>query len=384
MFGKMKDFSEKEGNLVLDEIRKKGRNIKFCVLGAGNGGMAMAAHLSIMGFKVNIYNRTPENLRGIQWHGGIQLSGEVSGFGKINIITSDIEEALTDVDILMIVVPASGHRFIAEKCAPYLKDGQIIILNPGRTGGTFEFRKTLVDCKVDKKIFLGETQTFIYASRKMSSASAHIFRIKNEVPLAVLPAYWIPGVLSVIHKAFPQFAPGDNVLKTSLDNIGAVFHPALTIFNTSWIEKTRGNFDFYHDGLSRSLSLILEEIDRQRISVASALGIKVNSAREWLYQVYNSYGNDLYEAIQKTFSYKGIKAPSQINHRYIWEDVPYSLVPISSIGKMFRIKSSTIDAVIHLSEILLKKNFWDEGRTVEKMGIENMTVKEIRQLVVGL
>lgn len=380
----MKDFSEKEGNLILDEIRKKGKDIRFCVIGAGNGGIAMAAHLSIMGFKVNLYNRTPEKLKGIQWHGGIQLSGEVSGFGKIYVITSDIEEAIKDVDILMVVVPASGHRFIAEKCAPYLKDGQIIILNPGRTGGTLEFKKTLVDCKVDKKIFLGETQTFIYASRKVSSASGHIFRIKNEVPLAVLPAYWISGVLSVIHKAFPQFAPGDNVLKTSLDNIGAVFHPALTIFNASWIEKTMGNFDFYHDGLSRSLSLILEAIDRERISVASALGIKVNSAREWLYQVYNSYGNDLYEAIQKTFSYKGIKAPSQIDHRYIWEDVPYSLVPISSIGNMFNIKSSTINAVIHLSEILLKKDFWKEGRTVEKMGIENMTVKEIRQLVVGL
>ncbi len=380
----MKDFSEKEGREILNAIRKKGRDIKFCVLGAGNGGMAMAAHLSIMGFKVNLYNRSPEKLRGIKWHGGIQLSGEVSGFGKIDVITSDIEEAIKDADVLLVVVPAPGHRFIAEKCAPYLRDGQIIILNPGRTGGTLEFKKTLIDCKTDKRIFLGETQTFVYASRSLSSASAHIFRIKNEVPLAVLPAYWIPGVLSVIHEAFPQFAPGDNVLKTSLDNIGAVFHPALTVFNASWIEKTRGNFDFYHDGLSRSLSLILEEIDKERISVASALGIKVNSAREWLYQVYNSPGNDLYEAIQRTFSYKGIKAPSQIDHRYIWEDVPYSLVPISSIGRMLGVKTPTIDAIIHLSEILLRKDFWLEGRTVEKIGIAGMSVKEIRQMVVGL
>jgi len=380
----MKNFNEKEGNEILEEIRKKGRNIQFCVLGAGNGGMAMAAHLSIMGFKVNLYNRSPKRLKGVKWHGGIQLSGEISGFGKIEIATSDIDEAIGNTDILMVVLPATGHRFIAEQCAPYLKDGQIIILNPGRTGGALEFRKALIDCKTDKRIFLGETQTFIYASRSVSFASAHIFRIKNEVPLATLPAYWIPGVLSVIHEAFPQFAPGDNVLKTSLDNIGAVFHPALTVFNTSWIEKTKGNFDFYLDGLSRSLSLILEEIDRERISVASALGIKVNSAREWLYQVYNSHGNDLYEAIQRTFSYKGIKAPSQIDHRYIWEDVPYSLVPISSIGNMFGIKTPTIDAAIHLSNILLKKNFFKEGRTVEKFGIAGMSVKEIRQLVVGL
>ncbi|MCM8788394.1 MAG: NAD/NADP octopine/nopaline dehydrogenase family protein [Candidatus Omnitrophica bacterium] len=380
----MKIFDEKQGSQFLRNLKSKRQSIKFCVLGAGNGGMAMAGHLAIMGFEVTLYNRSEEKLRGIKWHGGIQITGQINGFGEIPLATAEIDKAIGNVDILMIVVPAAAHSFMAEKCAPYLKDGQIIVLNPGRTGGVLEFRKILVNKGVDKKIFLAETQTFIYASRTTSSASAHIFRIKNEVPLATLPAYWIPDILSVIRIAFPQFVPGDNVLKTSLDNIGAVFHPALTIFNVSWIEKTRGNFNFYHDGLSRPLSLILEDIDRERISVASALGIKVNSAREWLYQVYNSHGEDLYEAIQRTFSYKGIKAPSQVNHRYIWEDVPYSLVPISSIGKMLGIKTPTIDAVIHLSEILLKKDFWQEGRTVEKIGIAGMSVKEIRQLVVGL
>ncbi|MCM8817638.1 MAG: NAD/NADP octopine/nopaline dehydrogenase family protein [Candidatus Omnitrophica bacterium] len=379
----MKIFEEKQGNQFLNQLKIRSKDIKFCVLGAGNGGMAMAGHLAIMGFRVNLYNRSQEKLRGVKWHGGIQITGEIKGFGEIALATTDIEKAISEVDILMVVVPAAAHAYIAEKCAPYVKDGQVIILNPGRTGGALEFRKIFIDKGVDKKIFLAEAQTFLYASRLTSSASAHIFRIKKEVPLATLPSYWIPGVLSVIHEAFPQFVPGDNVLKTSLDNIGAVFHPALTIFNTSWIEKTKGNFDFYHDGLSKSLSLLLEEIDRERVCVAAALGIKINSAREWLYQVYNSYGETLYEAIQRSSGYRGIKAPQQIDHRYVWEDVPYSLVPISSIGKMLGIKTPTIDAVIHISNILLKKNFWNEGRTVEKIGIAGLSVKEIMQLVTG-
>ena len=35
---------------------------KFCVLGAGNGGLAMAGHLAIMGFPVNLYNRSKKRL----------------------------------------------------------------------------------------------------------------------------------------------------------------------------------------------------------------------------------------------------------------------------------------------------------------------------------
>ena len=380
----MKDFEEKEGKENLNKIREKGKDISFCVLGAGNGGMAMAAHLAVMGYKVNLYNRTPGRLNGIKWHGEIKVDGEVNGFGKLEIITSDIGEGIDGVDILMVVVPATAHAFLAESCAPHLRDGQIIILNPGRTGGVLEFKKILSDRKITKKIFLAETQTFLYASRTIGPAASHIFRIKENVPLATLPAYWIPGVLSVIRQAFPQFVPGDNILKTSLDNIGAVFHPALTLFNMSWIEHSEGDFDFYLDGLSPSLAKVLEEIDKERIAVAAALGVKVNSAREWLYQVYNSAGETLYQAIHKTSAYKGIKAPPNIAHRYIWEDVPASLVPIASIGDMLGIATPSIKSVIHIASAVHQKDYWKEGRTVEKLGLAGLSVKEMRQLAVGL
>ena len=380
----MKDFEEKEGKEILNKIREKGKDISFCVLGAGNGGMAMAAHLAVMGYKVNLYNRTPGRLSGIKWHGGIKVDGEVNGFGKIEVATSDIGEAVDGVDILMLVVPATAHAFFAESCAPYLRDGQIIILNPGRTGGALEFKKILRDRRITQKIFLAETQTFLYASRTIGPAASHIFRIKENVPLATLPAYWIPGVLSVIRQAFSQFVPGDNILKTSLDNIGAVFHPALTLFNMAWIEHSEGDFDFYLEGLSPSLAKVLEEIDKERIAVAAALGVKVNSAREWLYQVYNSAGETLYQAIHKTAAYKGIKAPPNIAHRYIWEDVPASLVPIASIGDMLGVATPSIKSIIHVASAVHQKDYWKEGRTVEHLGIAGLSVKEIRQLAVGL
>ena len=40
-------------------------SIQFTVIGAGNGGKAMAAHLALMGFEVTLFNRTPENIAAI-------------------------------------------------------------------------------------------------------------------------------------------------------------------------------------------------------------------------------------------------------------------------------------------------------------------------------
>ncbi len=363
-------------------LQKDQKDLKFCVLGAGHGGLAMAGHLALKGLNVNLYNRGRKRIRAVIQRKGIRIEGEVRGFGEIDHASTNIKECLKGVDVLMVVVPSVAHRFIAHTCAPYLKEHQIVILNPGRTGGALEFYNVLKEQGIKRFPFIAEAQTFIYASRSLGPAHARIFSIKNSVPLATLPAYWIPGVLKVINRAFPQFIPGDNIFKTSFENIGAVFHPALTILNAGWIEETHGDFEYYVQGASESISQILEKIDKERLEVAAALGIKVMSAKTWLYTAYSATGKDLREAIYDNPGYRGIRAPERLHHRYVDEDVPMSLVPLASLGRMLKVATPTIDAIIHLASVMRGVNFWEKGRTVDKLGIKGMTIKEIRLLAV--
>jgi len=363
-------------------LKKDINDLKFCVLGAGHGGLAMAGHLGLLGFKVNLYNRGREKIRSVNERKAIKVEGEIRGLGKIDLASENIEECLDGVDILMVVVPATGHRFIAQKCAPYFKENQVVILNPGRTGGALEFFHVLREENLKKFPFIAEAQTFLYASRALGPAHAKIFSIKNSVPLATLPAYWIPGIIKIINRAFPQFVPGDNIFKTSFDNIGAVFHPALTILNAAWIEETHGDFEYYIQGASESVSKVLERLDKERLAVAAALGIKAMSAKNWLYVAYSATGENLYEAIHDNPGYLGIKAPDRLHHRYIDEDVPMSLVPIASIGDMLKVKTPTIKSIIHFASMMRDVDFWEIGRTAEKLGIEGMSIKEIRLLAV--
>jgi opine dehydrogenase len=367
---------------IKELINKDVKDLRFCVIGAGHGGLAMAGHLGLMGFKVNHYNRSADKIRAVQNRKGIKIDGEIKGFGRIELACKNIKECLEGVDIVMVVIPANGHRFIAQKCAPYIKERQIVILNPGRTGGALEFFHALQEKRVEKIPFIAEAQTFLYASRAIGPAQAKIFSIKNAVPLATLPAYWIPGVVKVINRAFPQFVPGDNIFKTGFDNIGAVFHPALTILNAAWIEETHGDFEYYIQGASDSVSKVMEKLDKERQDVAAALGIKAMSARHWLYTAYSATGKNLYQAIHDNPGYLGINAPARLDHRYIDEDVPMSLVPIASIGSMLGVATPTINAIIHLACIMRGENYWETGRTVERLGIKGMTIREIRLLAV--
>jgi len=357
---------------------------KFAVLGAGHGGLAMAGHLALMGFKVNLFNRSKDRLWGVISIGGVSIESDfgLEGFGKINLATTNIEEAISDVDIIMVVVPATAHRYMAEITAPFLKDGQVLILNPGRTFGALEFKQVLDMMNVKTDVIIAEAQTFIYASRVIGPGQARIFRIKNSIPVASIHAYLIPEVLKKLRHAYPQFVAGDNIFKTSFDNIGAVFHPTLCVLNAGWIEDD-AEFQFYVQGATTSVAKVLEKVDEERVKVAAALGIRALTAREWLYLAYNAAGDNLQDAMKSNSGYKGIKAPTRINMRYITEDVPSSLVPISSVGKKFNVQTPTIDSIIHIASCLNQTDYWKEGRTVERLGIQDMTLRELRLLAIG-
>lgn len=374
---------------ILDEYTKDLGDLEVtegmptvCVAGAGAGGLSMAGHLSLLGCPVRLYNRSEPRINPIRYLGGIQLSGVLNGFAKIPFVTTDPAQATAGADLIMVVVPAIGHKEIAALLGPHLTDSQVVLLNPGRTGGAMEFVSVLREKKFPGRPIIAEAQTLLYACRDMYPGSVQVFGIKNAVPVAALPAYLTPDVLALTRKTLPYFVAGDNVLKTSMDNIGSIFHPGITLLNAAWIEETHGDFEYYLEGASPSVTLVLEAMDKERVAVGEALGIGCHTAREWLYLAYGAVGDNLYEAIQSNPGYRGIRAPNRLEHRYITEDVPMSLVPIASIGELLGVPVPTIKEVIHLTSLLHQRDYWAEGRTVEKLGLAGMNVEQIRRTIV--
>jgi opine dehydrogenase len=355
----------------------------YTVIGAGHGGKAMAADLAVKGFAVHLYNRTAERISEIALRGEIELEYEDGAhrLGRLAVVTSDIAEALDGADVIMVVLPASGHRDVARLCAPHLRDGQIVMLNPGRTGGALEFRQILnrEGCTAD--VIVAEACTFVFASRSTGPAQARIFRRKNAVPLAALPAIRTGHVLEVVCEAYPQFIPAPNVLHTSLDNMGAIFHPALALLNAGWIEHTKGEFQFYIDGVTHSTARVLEVLDRERVTIAAALGVRARPALKWLKDAYSAEGRTLYEAIQANPGYQGIRAPRNLRHRYIFEDVPFSLVPLASLGTQFGVNTWAIDAMVRLACVAHGTNYYERGRMVGDMGLKGLRVSEVVRYV---
>ena len=355
--------------------------MKIAVIGAGNGGQALAAFLSSKGYDVSLFNRSLRRIAHIIETKRIRLEGIINGVFKLSLVSTNIEEVIKGRKLIMVVVPAFAHKSIAERIYPFLEDGQIILLNPGRTFGALEFYRTLREKGVRKKVIVAEAQTFLFASRISNPGVVKIFRMKNAVPVSAIPAIENPQLKEILREVIPEFEIAPNTIYTSFNNIGAVFHPSVQLLNSGRIESTAGAFQFYLDGITPSVAKVLEKVDEERCNVMKLFGVEPLTAKEWLNYAYDVVGSNLYEAIHNNDGYQGIYAPPSLYNRYILEDVPMSLVPISSAGKQFGEYTPTIDSVIHIASIMVSRDFWKEGRTMKNLGLEDKGIKEILKIL---
>jgi opine dehydrogenase len=353
---------------------------RIAILGAGNGAHAFAGDLALRGYPVRLYSKFANEIAGLQAAGGITCEGAVEGFGALELTSADMAPVVADADFILVVVPATIHAFMAQACAPHLRDGQLILLNPGRTAGALEFRNVLGRSRVRARVLVAEAQTLLYTCRLSGAARVRISGVKNQVSLAAFPARDTAAVLDRLHPLYPQFVAAADVLETGLDNIGAMFHPATTILSAARIESG-APFEFYRD-MTPGIAGVIEVMDAERLALARAYGVRVESAAEWLARSYEGItGNTLYERIQSNAAYRGIAAPRSLDTRYIWEDVPTGLVPMVALARAAGVPMPTCAGLVDLACALQRRDFWQEGRNAGRLGIEGLSIAQVQAMV---
>lgn len=341
------------------------------IIGAGNSGLAMAAHLSSNGNKVSLWNRSISNIKKLMETHTIRCEGVIQGDFKIDLVTDDMEQAIEGSKVILITTPANSHKELALRLAKILKKETLIVLNPGRTFGAFEFQKVFRTVNEDFQT-IAETQTIIYTCRKTDEDCVNIIAFKSSVLISAIKSEKNPYIIQRLPECIRQYyIPAKSIIETSLGNIGMILHCAPLILNSGWTESKNNTYKYYCDGISTSIVGIIEKIDEERILVSEALGYKVESTIEWLKRTYHVKGSNIYECIQNNEVYKTIDAPNSLMHRYILEDVPCGLVPLESTGIELGLPMIYTSMIINLASSLLNTNFRKEGRFSYNEYIEN-------------
>ncbi len=352
---------------------------KITVIGAGNGGQSIAGHCAALGHSVCLYNIELESLSTILESKTIHLKGALCESGTVEIITDDIKTAVEFADIIMIVTTATAHGIIASKMLPHLKDEQIVVLNPGRTLGLLEVRNIFRQ-RTDIKIHLAEAQTLVYACRLVSAGEVNVIGVKDKVLLSGLNTEETNYIIEKLKTIYGCFVPAQNLIQTGFENIGAVFHPSVVLFNAATIERNTP-FYFYRDMTPNVASFIMK-LDQERINVGKAYGVELMSVYDWISYAYpNTWGDTLCERMKNNPAYYDILGPGSIFTRQLTEDIPTGIIPMSELGHVAGVDTPLMNSIISLSSALLGMDFSEKGRTLKNMGLLGMDKDSIIKLI---
>ncbi|MDD4495229.1 MAG: NAD/NADP octopine/nopaline dehydrogenase family protein [Eubacteriales bacterium] len=333
---------------------------RIAVISTGNGGQSIAGYLSGKGYEVTLYAREQDRVDMFKSN-IIQVSGQIESTSELNLISCNMKEVIRDAFLIMVTTPSRYHSVVAKEMAPYLVNDQMIVLNPGRTFGTYEFDRVLRSNGCTANVILAETDTLAFTCRCTEVGKPVVYSLKSNLYVAAHDPQLTNTAVNTLSKFFPCVKAAKSTLHTGFSNIGMVFHPIPILMNITRIEA-KETFLFYIDGISPLVATILERIDNERLAVASACGIQVPSAYEWLNNHYGSTGSTLYERIQNTTAYKNIYAPTDIDTRYIYEDILTGCVPVSFAGRAAGCDTYIIDSVIQWASTIYHYNFYKYGR----------------------
>jgi opine dehydrogenase len=369
-------------------MTKSANRPKFAVLGTGNSGQAYAADITLKGFSVNLAE-VPEfedNLRSIEKKGGIDISGDAgNGFAKLNMMTTDLKEAVRGVDVIIIGGSAYAHEPFSKALANHFEDGQFILFTSNF--GALRFKKWMREIGVTTRVTPVETMSLLYATRAREPGVVACIGLKNQLPTAALPAGRTGEFLNLINPVFPQFIAAENVWTTSINNLNPIVHPPMVLFNAGRIEATGGKgWNLYADGATESVCKVMLGMDAERMSLfknISGDGIPFKNAFENFYANYCLEKKTLSETLRQSPIHgdSAFPAPASINTRYLNEDLPFGLSPWSSIGRMWDVPTPNVDAVIQIASIMTDVDYFTEGLTVDDLGITGMTPEDVKALV---
>jgi opine dehydrogenase len=348
-------------------------NRRVAVLGAGHGGRAAAGEFGLRGHDVTLFD-IPDfagGLAGIRSAGTITLLGQIVGAAPVRV-ELDLPRAIEGAEAIVVVVPTNHHRAFAAMLAPLLADGMNVVLMPGSLG-SLDFVHALRERAVTADVTVSEIAALPYAARISGPAEVTVHGRRGIVSVGVFPAERSDQVAAVVDDLYPGIDVMPNVLAAGLSNPNPTLHCLGVLLSASRIEYSHGEFYYYEEGMTPHVCQAIEAIDAERLAIAREFGLELLSLKDTYPAMgYGPTGDTFWSVIRGVRALNGIKGPSQIDSRYLTEDVPVGLTIYSQIGRQIGLEPVLMESVISLTRALLGTDFGDTPRTLARCGLAGL------------
>jgi opine dehydrogenase len=358
----------------------------IAIIGAGIGGIYLVAELGLKGCKVRLTDLNDATLTEVRARGGVEVEDESAvKLAAVERATTDLQSAVDGADIIIVVTGGNGQGSAARSLAPMLRDGQLILLIQGNTGGSLIVSRALDEAGCRARADVAEMDNYPLSCWRLGAARIRPIVRKRFLQIAAFPGCRGATVFSRLAPLFPTAVLADDVIHTGFTNANAMLHVANCVANAGEIERGQP-YKFYAEGVTPAVARLYEAINAERVAVAAALGASVPNLADWFERTYGVRGKDLVESCRLLTTnpdgpYQATGTPKSLDHKYVSEDVPTGLIPMSALGAAAGVKTPAIDALVAMASLMTGKSFAAEARTLERLGLAGLDAAGIRRVV---
>ena len=351
---------------------------KIAVLGGGHGAHTISADLKNRGHQVRMFEmpKFRDNVTQLFETKTIEVTGIAQYKVTLDVVTDNIDEAISGADYVLVVTPAFAHNDYASLLKGKLSKEQILISFPGGFAAMV-FKKAFGDnCPT-----LVEANTLPYDTRLIAPWKIKLTGL-NQMRLGFLPSENSDTLNEKLKADLFDFGkPYQDVLECALSNVNPCLHTGPCVLSVTSIESPMVNFFLYEQGCTPSSSKMNIALDNERKALGRAFGYDITCLEDFAGIPVGYTWQQLYMASHGQIGLTPICGPNDIFNRYLTEDAYCGLAPWSSIARQVGVKTPMMDSVIEIYNTIHETNWREEGNSAEKLGISSMSVEQIKEYV---
>ena len=111
------------------------------------------------------------------------------------------------------------------------------------------------------------------------------------------------------------------------------------------------------------------------------LPVTSNADRHYITGYTDSLAPNSYDSYHSSYSFMLAKGPTTLDHRYLTEDAPFSMVCLSSLANALGLRTPLMDSIAYLGGALMQTDYWKNGRTIKDLGLDGLTLPEMKEIL---
>jgi opine dehydrogenase len=334
----------------------------------------------------------------------ITATGAMDYYFSPRIATS-AQTLVQENDVILIALPANGHKKVFDELAPWIQEGQHVIISSHSSLGALYLSTLMQQRNINIDITCWGTT--VCTARSNAENTVLVNTIRSAVDFCTVPSQKQLQAAQLCCELFgDRFRPREGLLAISLSNLNPQNHLGIALGNISRIEKAEawyqvGSLVFLSvdiciawlfitkiavllldqfENITPNIGRFLEELDQERLNIAKALKLDVKTVYEHFSQGFHVPITDSISDMNQEIHAAGkdVYGPKIADSRYVTEDVPFGLALIIVLGNFVNRPAILHQSGLQILSAMYGRDFMNENDLLDALNLGDYELEELK------